>query len=201
MVLSHSAVARVGLPLAIACLALAPAAHAAPVLIDFDSAAMRDFATTPHLENGTTTTVDAGHYEILAYEIPPGVAGGPKSSQALSIDEQQLGLSRITLRADNGAAFDAVSLEVVNPADTAGEYTISAVGGGGGNIPAPTTAGPLAFGPEFAGISALVIQQNSPGMLAIDDVQITVLPEPSATASLVASALAAFALRRRRRAR
>jgi hypothetical protein len=99
--------------------------------------------------------------------------------------------------------FDVLSLDVVNPADVAtGEsYTITAIGGGGGSIPAPTATGPLTFGPQFQGVTALVIAQSptaSPSAFAFDNLKIQSLPEPAATASLFAAGLALFALRRRR---
>jgi hypothetical protein len=88
---------------------------------------------------------------------------------------------------------------VVKPADTPGEYTISAIGGGA-SIPAPTVAGPLELGPGFAGITALVVAQHSPGSFTFDDVTVNVVPEPATAPALAACALALAALRRRRAA-
>jgi hypothetical protein len=192
MILSRSVVARIGLVVSVASLGFAPAARAVTVVLDYDSASMKDFLTAPYFEKGITTTVDAGHYEFHAD------ATGADGDRAFNLDEQNLGLSKVTLTVIGGATFDALSLDVINPTDTAGEYTISAVGGGGGSIPAPTVAGPMAFGPGFTGISALVITQNSPGSFTFDELTVSSLPEPDATASLLASALLVFALRRRR---
>jgi len=192
MILSHAVVARIALALFVAALGFTPAARAVTVVLDYNSASVKDFLTAPYVENGITTTVDAGHYEVLA---DPTAADGDR---AFNLDEQNLGLSKVTLTASGGIPFDALSLDVINPADSAGEYTISAVGGGGGSIPAPTVAGPLLFTPAFAGISALVITQNAPGSFTFDDLTVRSLPEPSATASLLTAGLVVFALYRRR---
>ena len=196
---ASAAAERIALGLAIGCfvsLGLAPGASASTVVLDYDGAVpsqRSDFQTNPYIEDVTTLAVDTGHYEFV---VDPG---GSETDLALNIDEQNLGLSHLTFSVGGGLPFDAVSLDVVNPADTAGEYTISAVGGGGGSIPAPTTAGAIALGPTFQGISALVITQNSPGAFAFDDLTVEVVPEPGAGGSLVAAALLLLlALRRRR---
>ena len=186
------AVARFALALFAACFALASAARAATVVLDYDEGATSDFQTDPYLEKATTTTVVSGHYEVIAD------AGGDDGDLAFNVDEQNLGLSQITITAHAGAPFDVVSFEVVNPAEAIGEISISAVGGGGGAISGPTVAGPYAFGPGFAGIDALVITQNEPGSFSYDDLTLNVLPEPAALPALLASTLALAALRRRR---
>jgi hypothetical protein len=181
----------------IAILALAPGAHAVTVVVDYDGAMAKDLVTTPYFENGITTTVDTGHYDFYAD------ATGEDGDLAFNIDDQHGGLTRVTITAQ-GLMFNALSLDVINPADSAtGEaYTISAIGGSGDSIPAPATAGPLTFGPAFQGITALVITQtsagSSTGAFSFDDLTVQSLPEPSATASLFTAGLAVFALRRRR---
>jgi len=181
-----------------AALASASAAGAVTVVVDYDGATAKDFVTTPYYEHGVTTTVDAGHYDFYAD------ATGGDGDLAFNIDDQHNGLTRVTITAQ-GLMFDALSLDVINPADTAtGEtYTISAIGGGGGSMAAPATAGPLTFGPQFQGITALVITQTSAGTgssaaFAFDDLTIKSLPEPSRVGSLCAAGLAVFALGRRR---
>jgi len=181
-----------------AALASASAAGAVTVVVDYDGATAKDFVTTPYYEHGVTTTVDAGHYDFYAD------ATGGDGDLAFNIDDQHNGLTRVTITAQ-GLTFDALSLDVINPADTAtGEtYTISAIGGGGGSMAAPATAGPLTFGPQFQGITALVITQTSAGTgssaaFAFDDLTIKSLPEPSRVGSLCAAGLAVFALGRRR---
>src|SRR5262249_12304939 len=114
---------------------------------------------------------------------------------------QSTGLSKVTLTAHGGGTFDVVRLDIVNPADTVGEYTISAIGGTGGSIPAPTTIGTIEFSdyaPAFHGITALVITQNSPGTFTFADLELNVLPEPGRLASLCAAGLALLTLARRR---
>jgi hypothetical protein len=176
----------------------ASTAGAVVVVLDYDGAKAKDHVTAPYYENGVTTTVDAGHYDFYAD------ATGEDGDQAFNIDDHQTGPSSVTITAQ-GLIFDVVSLDVINPADPAtGEsYTITAIGGGAGSIPAPAVTGPLAFGPGFHGITALKITQNpggsSKGAFAFDDLTIQSLPEPAVTTALVAGALAAFALRRRAR--
>jgi hypothetical protein len=179
-------------------LACSSAAGAVTVVVDYDGATAKDFVTTPYYEKGVTTTVDAGHYDFYSD------ATGEDGDLAFNIDNEQSGLTRVTITA-HGLMFDVLSLDVINPADAAkGEtYTISAIGGGGGNIPAPATTGPLTFGPQFQGITALVIMQTSAGTgssaaFAFDDLTIQSLPEPSALGSLCAAGLAVFGLSRRR---
>ena len=179
--------------ISIAVLLIARAAFAAVTVLDYDGGKPGDFETAPYVENGITTTVDAGHYELYAD------ATGEDGDRAFNLDDQDLGLAKVTLRAEGGSAFDVLSLDVINPADTPGEYTISAIGGGGGTMPAPTVAGPVSFGPGFAGITALVVTQNSPGSFTFDDLTVNVLPEPASLPALAASALALFGLARRRR--
>ena len=181
-----------------ASLAFASAAGAVTVTVDYDGATAKDFVTAPYYEKGVTTTVDAGHYDFYADGT------GQDGDLAFNIDDQHNGLTRVTITAQ-GFMFDALSLDVINPADSAtGEtYTISAIGGGGGSIAAPATTGPLTFGPQFQGITALVITQTSAGTgssaaFAFDDLTIRSLPEPSAIGSLCAAGLAVFALSRRR---
>jgi hypothetical protein len=177
-----------------AALAGASAASAVTVTVDYDAAKLKDLVTAPYYEKGVTTTVDMGHYDVYAD------ATGADGDQAFNIDDQQ-GPTRVTITAQ-GLQFDALSLDVINPADAAtGEsYTISAIGGPGGSIAAPATTGPLAFGPQFQGITALVITQNGPasGSFTFDNLTIRSLPEPSVSASFFAAGLAAFALSRRR---
>ena len=189
---------RLAAILCAAALALPSAAGAVTVVVDYDGATAKDFVTTPYFEKGVTTTVDAGHYDFYSD------ATGEDGDLAFNIDNEQSGLTRVTITA-HGLMFDALSLDVINPADAAkGEtYTISAIGGGGGSIPAPATAGPLTFGAQFQGITALVITQTSAGTgssaaFAFDDLTIQSLPEPSAIGSLSATGLAVFALSRRR---
>jgi hypothetical protein len=181
-----------------ASLACAGAAGAVTVVVDYDGATAKDFVTTPYYEKGITTTVDAGHYDFYAD------ATGQDGDLAFNIDNQHNGLTRVTITAQ-GLMFDAVSLDVINPADSAtGEtYTISAIGGPGGSIAAPATAGPLTLGPQFQGITALVITQTSAGTgssaaFAFDDLTIQSLPEPSRVASLCVAGVAVFALGRHR---
>lgn len=187
------------LALGIVSLGLAPlSALASTVLVvQYDGASpgqRTDFQTAPYLENFVTTRVDAGHFELLAD------AGGASGDLAFNLDEQNHGLAQVTITLSDGTDFDALSLEVVNPAESAGEYTISAIGGGGGSIPAPTTAGTFTFGAGFSGISALVVKQNQAGAFAFDDLTLNALPEPAAVPSLLAAALLLFALHRRRAA-
>src|SRR5258706_2698198 len=135
--------------LSLALLALAPGARAVTVTVDYDHAALKDLVTAPYYEKGVVTTVDTGHYDLLAD------ATGSTGDLAFNLDDET-GLARVTITAQ-GLMFDALSLDVVNPADAAtGEsYTISAVGGGGGSMPVPGTLGPIAFGPGFQGMTAL----------------------------------------------
>ena len=197
---THTA-ARIAGMLSLAVLAFAPGARAAMAVLDYDHVPKgADFRTAPYIENGITTTVDQGHYELYSD------ATGADDDQAFNLDDQKpdhVGsqLSKVTLTAHGGGTFDVLSLDVVNPADSVGEYTISAIGGTGGSIPAPIVAGTLDFSqyaPAFHGISALVVTQNSPGSFTFDDLAVSVLPEPSATASLFAASLTVFALSRRR---
>ena len=181
-----------------ASLACASAAGAVTVVVDYDGATAKDFVTAPYYEKGVTTSVDSGHYDFYADGT------GQDGDLAFNIDDQHNGLTRVTITAQ-GLLFDALSLDVINPADSAtGEtYTISAIGGGGGSMAAPATTGPLTFGPQFQGITALVITQTSAGTgssaaFTFDDLTIRSLPEPSAIGSLCAAGLAVFALSRRR---
>ena len=187
---------RIAGVLAISLLGFAPGASAATAKLDYDGVPKGDdYRTAPYIENGITTTVDQGHYELY------NDSTGDDGDQAFNLDEQNTGLSKVTLTAHGGGTFDVVSLDVVNPADTVGEYTITAIGGTGGSIPAPTTMGTIEFSdfaPAFHGITALVITQNSPGAFTFDDLEVTVLPEPASIASLCAAGLAVFALSRRR---
>ena len=177
-------------------LALAPGATAATAKLDYDGVPKGDdFRTAPYIESGITTTVNQGHYELY------NDATGDDGDQAFNLDEQNTGLSKVTLTAHGGGTFDVVRLDIVNPADTVGEYTISAIGGTGGSIPAPTTMGTIEFSdyaPAFHGITALVITQNSPGTFTFDDLELNVLPEPGRLTSLCAAGLALLALARRR---
>ena len=186
-------------------------------VLDFDGVPKGgDFRTTPYSENGIVTTVDQGHYELLSD------ATGSDSDQAFNLDEENPNStpqnpqppipSKVTFTAYPASTFDVVSLDVVNPADSVGEYTISAIGGTGGSIPAPTVAGPIDFSqyaPAFHGVTALVITQNTPQpcgptqvtcshAFTFDDVSVNVLPEPGAAPSLFVAGIALFALRRRR---
>lgn len=175
-------------------LGFAQDSRAETVVVDYDDPAQSqrgDFQTDPYIEDVTTLAVAAGHYEFVADP------DGPDGDLVVNVDEQNHGLSQLTFSVGGGLPFDALSLDVVNPADSAGEYTISAVGGGGGSIPAPTSAGALSFGPAFQGITELVITQNSPGAFAFDDLTVAVVPEAGAGATLVAGALLLLALRRR----
>jgi MYXO-CTERM domain-containing protein len=188
---------RLGSIFCAASLAAASVAGAVTVTVDYDGATAKDFVTTPYYEKGVTTTVDTGHYDF--YANPTGSSG----DLAFNIDDQHGGPTRITITAQ-GLQFDALSMDVINPADPAtGEgYTISAIGGPAGSMAAPATTGPLAFGPQFQGITALVITQTSPGSspaaFTFDNLTIRSLPEPSMPASLGAAGLALFALHRRR---
>jgi hypothetical protein len=188
--------ARIAGMLSIALLALAPGALAATARLDYDGVPKGDdYRTAPYIENGITTTVNQGHYEL--YNDSTGEDG----DQAFNLDEQTTGLAKVTLTAHGGGTFDVVRLDVVNPADTVGEYTITAIGGTGGSIPAPTTMGTVEFSdfaPAFHGITALVITQNSPGAFTFDDLEVNVLPEPASLASLWVAGLAVVALARRR---
>ena len=166
----------------------ATAGHAATIVIDYDGATEGDFFTSPHLEDGTTTTVDSGHYDIFA-----DPTGGP-GDLALNLDEQFGGLAQITITVDGGLLFDAISLDVINAADSAGEYTITAIGNSG-SVSAPTVGGVFVFGPGFESISALVITQNS-GFFTIDDLTLEAVPEPG-TAALLSLGLVGIAARRR----
>lgn len=179
----------------LAVFAFAAAANAATVVLDYDDlveSQLADFQTGPYIEDVTTMAVNAGHYELVA--DPDGEAG----DRVFQIDEQQLGLSEVSFSVGGGLVFDAVSVDVVNPAESAAEYTITAVGGSGGTLPAPTAAGPLAFGPGFQGITGIVITQNAPGALAFDDLTIEVLPEPAYALALVAGLALLVALHRHR---
>jgi len=196
---THAAVRIAGL-LGVAVLALSSAARAVNVQVDYDSLPSGDFRTAPYFEGGVLTTVNCGHYE--AYADATSTIEGDK---AFNLDEQAGGqecggpcptCSKVTITAQ-GFMFDALSVDVINPAESASEYTISAVGGGGGTW-APTTSGPHTFGPQFSGITALVITQNSPGSLTLDDLEIQSLPEPGGIATLLTSSLALLALSRRR---
>ncbi len=180
----------------VASLALATASRADTIVLDYDGALpsqRADFQMTPYLEDLTTVRVDTGHYEFVAD------VDGAEGDLVLNIDEQEHGLTQINVTVGGGHPFDAVSLEVVNPAEAPGEITISAVGGGAGSVSAPTAAGSFALGAGFQGIDALVITQNAPGAFAFDDLTLEVVPEPALAPSLAAAALALAALRRRRR--
>jgi hypothetical protein len=177
--------------------AFAPTAGATTVVASYDGALpsqRSDYQTGPYQELLVRTDVVAGHYEIVAD------AGGADGDLAFNLDDDETGPSTVTITVGGGLSFDAVSLEVVNPAESAGEYTISAVGGGGGTMGAPTTAGVTSFPAGFEGIDALVVTQNSPGAFAFDDLTLTVLPEPAALGSLAAAAGLLAWLRRRRAA-
>jgi len=208
------AAARFAGVFSIALLGLAPGARAATAVLDYDGVPKGgDFRTTPYTENGITTTVDQGHYEIEAD------ATGADGDQAFNLDEENPDSagppvpSKVTIMAYPASTFDVVSLDVINPADSVGEYTISAIGGTGGSIPAPVTAGQIHFAdyaPAFHGITAIVITQNTPQTcgptqlpcrhaFTFDDLTVNVLPEPGGAASLFAAGLAVFALRRRAR--
>jgi len=185
----------------IACAAIlifASGARAVTVVVDYDGATKKDFVTTPYYEKGVTTTVDTGHYDFYSD------ATGTDDDLAMNIDNEGGGPTRVTITVQ-GLTFDAVGVDVINPADAAtGEtYTITAIGGPGGTMAVPAVTGPVTFGPQFQGITALVITQTSPGSAStgaftFDNLEIRSLPEPSATASLCAAGLAAFALSRRR---
>jgi hypothetical protein len=200
--------------LSIAALGFGSDARAATTVLDYDGVPKGgDFRTTPYNENGITTTVDQGHYELY------NDATGADGDQAFNLDEENPNPagppipSKVTIMAYPASTFDVVSLDVINPADSVGEYTISAVpaNGPGSSIPAPTVAGPfnLSANPAFQGITALVITQNAPQpcgptqltcshAFTFDDVTVNVLPEPGAATSLFAAGLALFALSRRR---
>jgi hypothetical protein len=186
--------------LGVAVLALTSAARAVNVQVDYDALPPGDFRTAPYFEGGVLTTVNCGHYEASA-----DGTGTTEGDKAFNLDERAGGhvcggpcptCSKVTITAQ-GFMFDALSVDVINPAETSSEYTITAIGGGGGTW-APTTTGQHTFGPQFSGITALVITQNSPGALMLDDLEIQSLPEPSAFASLLVSGLAVSALRSRR---
>jgi hypothetical protein len=162
------------------------------VVLDFENAEPVDFSTVPYAEDGFLAEVESGHYELLA-DADPTFDG----DLAFHVDEQQLGLTQVRLRAEDGRPFDLLSLEVVNPASAMGEVAISAVGGAG-SVSAPTVAGPFAPGPGFQGITALVITQNAPGAFSIDDVTVDVMPEPAQLPSLAALSLVVLLLARRR---
>jgi hypothetical protein len=189
---------RLGPILCAAVLACASGAGAVTVVVHYDGATKKDFVTAPYFEKGVITTVDAGHYDLYSD------ATGADGDLAFNIDNEGGGLPRVTITVQ-GLQFDAVGLDVINPADAAtGEaYTITAIGGPAGTMPAPAVAGPVTFGPQFHGITALVITQTSPGSsstgaFTFDDLEVQSLPEPSAIASLCAAGLAVFALSRRR---
>jgi hypothetical protein len=161
-------------------------------VIDYENAEPVDFRTEPYLEDGTRTDVRSGHYEILADGSPS--TGG---DQAFHIDEQSFGLSTVRVTVEGGYLFDVVSLDVVNPADSAGEYVFSAIGGNGGSVSAPTAAGPFEPGAGFHGVAAFDVIQTAPGAFSMDDLTLRVMPEPSAIPALLASAMLLVALRRR----
>jgi hypothetical protein len=192
---------------------VASGALAATTVLDYDGVPKGgDFRTGPYSENGITTTVQQGHYEL--YNDSTGADG----DQAFNLDEENPAgsgppvPSKVTIMAYPASTFDVVSLDVINPADTVGEYTISTIPPSpGGTIPAPIVAGPLNLSgnPAFHGITALVITQNAPQScgptapqcshsFTFDDLTVNVLPEPARAASLVAASLALAALRRRR---
>ena len=214
---AHTAARIAGVVLGVAVLGFGSDARAATTVLDYDGVPKGgDFRTTPYNENGITTTVDQGHYELHAD------ATGGDSDQAFNLDEENPNStpqnpqppipSKVTLTAYPASTFDVVSLDVINPADSVGEYTISAIGGTGGSIPAPTEAGPHDFAqyaPAFQGITALVITQNAPQpcgptqltcshAFTFDDLTVNVLPEPGVATSVFAAGLALFAARRRR---
>jgi hypothetical protein len=210
---AHS-VARIAGMLSIAALAFAPGARAAQTKLDYDGVPKGgDFRTTPYSENGITTTVNQGHYELY------NDATGADGDQAFNLDEENPNgagppiPSRVTITAYPASTFDVLSLDVVNPADSVGEYTISPVPdpGPASGIPAPTAAGllDLSGNPAFQGIVAIEITQNTPQpcgptmttcshAFTFDDVTVNVLPEPGAAASGFAAGLALLALSRRR---
>lgn len=180
------------LPAFAAALLLLPAAIAAQtVVLDYDRAPSPDFLTEPYSEDGTTTTVQAGHYEIVADAV------GAEGDGVFQIDEREHGLTVVTVRVD-GHFFHAVGLDVVNPAEAAGEVTLRALGGGGGSTAAPTVAGSVALGPGFENIYALEIAQTAPGAFSFDELELTVAPEPEALPALLLCVLALAALRWRR---
>ncbi len=199
-----------------AALGFGSGAQAASAVLDYDGVPKGgDFRTTPYSENDITTTVVRGHYEL--YDD----ATGGDSDQAFNLDEENPNStedpipSKVTITADGGKMFNVVSLDVINPADSVGEYTITAipanVGETGASIPAPIVAGSIDFSdyaPGFQTVAALVITQNSPApcgptqlrcshAFTFDDLTVNVLPEPGATASLFAAGLL-LALGRRR---
>jgi hypothetical protein len=88
----------------IAVLWIAPAASAAVAVLDYDAGKLGDFRTAPYVENGITTTVDAGHYELYAD------ATGEDGDLAFNLDDEKLGLARVTLTAQGGARFDEESI-------------------------------------------------------------------------------------------
>jgi hypothetical protein len=216
-VIAGRKVMRAHIAVLVAVFGLAPGANAAQVTLHFDSAPPNaDHLTTPYSEKGITATVDRGHYDLYAD------ATGPDGDRAMNLDEDpnpgvacgtSQTCSKVTLMAYPASNFDVVSLDVVNPADTAGEYTISAIGGTGGSIQVPTTVQTIHFSdyaPAFHGVTALVIAQNSAspcGLLqapcshafTFDELTVNVLPEPARAAALCAGALALAALRRRSR--
>jgi len=176
-----------------ALLGLAPAAGATTVVSSYDivqPSQQGDFQAGTYQEYLIRTDVVAGHWEIIAD------ASGADGDRAFNIDDEQTGPATLTITVGGGLPFDAVSLDVVNPADSAGELTFTAVGGGG-SMAAPTTAGVVDFPAGFSGIDALVVTQNSPGAFAFDDLTLTVLPEPSAPAALAFAAGLLALLRRR----
>ena len=151
--------------------AVAPGlATAQNLVVGFDGAPTDDFEQGPYFESNTMTRVLSGHYEIIADAV------GQAGDLALNLDEQNLGLSKI--RIIGAGDFDALQFEVVNPADSIGEFMITAIGGSGTTIPAPTVAGPFVLGPAFQGIQALEITQIQPGAFAIDDLELVIVPEP-----------------------
>lgn len=171
-------------------LALLPLASAAQVVVlDYDAAPTPDFETTSYVEDGVLTAVHAGHYEIVADAL------GSDGDHAFNIDEQNLGLTTVRIQPVGGSVFNALSLEVVNPASAPGEVTIAAVGGPG-SVSAPTVGGPFELGSGFTQITALEITQHQPGAFAFDDV---VLPEPGRAVSFLALAGFVLALRGARR--
>jgi hypothetical protein len=186
-----------------------PGARAVPETMHYDGATKGDFRTAPYVESGIRAAVSQGHYDITAN--PTGNDG----NYAFTVDEETPGSTpanpvavpaTVTFSLSSGVPFDAKSLEVINPADTVGEYTISGVGGSGGEIPAPVVAGHLdltQYAPAFQGLTGLVITQHTsdgahPHALTIDDVTVEAAPEPGAVVSLCAGCLTLLALSRRR---
>lgn len=205
---AHAVVHRIAWVLSIGGLGLAPAAGAVLVRLDYDSVPLGDFRTAPYYEGGVTTTVNCGHYEAHAdatsttegdrafnLDEQPNPAGPPPGQQC---DAECPTCAKVTITAQ-GFPFDALGLDVINPADSSGEYTISAVDGGGSTVAtvAPIEPGTLEFGPAFEGITALVITQHAAGSFTFDELEIESLPEPPAIASRLVAGLAVLALRRR----